>query len=324
MKIPADLSNADLIGPTIIPGYDPNDNLTWHPVFIVQCTLPAPARYVIKAETFSPMKNLERITQSFLVMAKLYATVTPNLPEQRLLLPQEIALIRPALDAAQAAYFDTLPSGPDGIFWFVMEFIDQLDTLKGLAGAPAPRMARIDRLLDDNAWRALGRIAVVDFFVNNNDRFDLGSKNPVRHPQNIMIGPKGPVGLDFFDPWSEYWDLYSKDVPKRERRAMQRGGAERDVGWMGFFLTDPSERSHGGDRSWQAFAETVTLEIGDALGFSEDRKRIAAKSFLMGMYRGWADLGKTIEQTAWTQYLCKGEEPSQLRIRKKIVFPEST
>jgi len=93
--------------------------------------------------------------------------------------------------------------------WFKMPFLGGLTT-GGMVVKGAGRSFDIDsgekackvavKMLDANRWRELGKIAAVDIFIGNNDRFDVsGSPGWVENTGNFMYSASGQmVGLDTF------------------------------------------------------------------------------------------------------------------------------
>ncbi len=184
-----------------------------------------------------------------------------------------------------------------------------------------------------DAWADLGRIALVDMFVGNNDRFNMWVGPPARdpdstivvkdkvvgHPGNVLIGEDGPVGLDFFDPFSgeSSWDLY------HEYKTLNKN-------WYGYFLCEPIPDTANYAKKWlrqmsvAARKNDFALRVVNELMRLSDLKADPAKAktqFMDGMQYAAGDLQFWVQKTS--KKFCKDigvPVPKGLAERSRLIL----
>jgi len=309
MPIP-DLTTVQLASVTM-PLFADNQPQWSRPVFIVEDNIHT--KYVVKAElvskprlpiTLSQPLQRERLSQSLLVMAKLFRDITPNFPELRLLQPNEKPAVRGILNAAQQKYFDYIDQSAPCCIWYVMGYVNQLIDLDNRGNAHNWQNDVSQRLSANgyNAFEAFGKIAVVDAFVDNTDRF--GETGSVDNPNNVLLGPNGPVGLDFFNYNSPYIDLYTPNTP----------GADwlgKKVLWLIKKFLKPGDR--------EQFATTAVNAVLTKAKMGTAALPWALEAFLRGMQQATNDLDAAINGN-WAGYEWNQASPSdQLKLRRVVL-----
>lgn len=181
---------------------------------------PLDTSFVAKPEEWgaferSPAAAKQVFAKSIEAMASLFAATTSHFPEFRSLDDREVALVRARAPEDKR---DTLPVEKNT--WVVMSFVHSLKDLAGLAakGGSTARSVFSYIMKTPRVMRELGRILVVDLFNGSGDRFFVRDARRVAGVQNLgnlfVVSPDGLFltcefcGIDFWDPSSEYKDLY--------------------------------------------------------------------------------------------------------------------
>jgi len=287
--------------------------------------------------------------RSFAVIAELYSrvcpgqpaiagdpasTAIPGFPEHKLLSEAQGLLLKEldslrwdsALKPALNVYDDDQDPRRKTFlgFFIAMECVQDLydfDWAKAKATLSATEFAAWQQArlatLTERKFRTLGKIAAVDILVGNRDRFlNLTSAAPINNAGNIFFSGKNQfagdaVALDFFDPNSQWLDLYSPLSVAKTAEAQPY----YSIDILG--LTRASA-------DFQHFGINVVKQIGDALGVNLFNGNFVAE-FIDGFedgikalqveilnWQSWNDKKWTVGGKKVTPY-----PPRQLWIRAK-------
>lgn len=233
--------------------------------------------------------------RSFLVMAHLHELVANykhpyggpavQFPEHSLLKEIGITRFKKSLKSnKEASQFlnDYLTTIKDWCpFFMAMELVTNLKELDTRDVDDLDKWKRERRgLLGDLSFYCLGKIAAVDLFLGNTDRFVPNSGHTINNMGNIFFsGVSGAdaysVGLDFFDPYSQWMNLYAdRTVAEHEKKVSNANYPG------GFFQASGTDTLQ--------FAERVVTKVCDEVAATPDdqTKALYASKFVEGYTDG--------------------------------------